>query len=237
MGTPWPGPFGRIALVTLALGVIVPPARAQLCAAAPSLKMNGWRAGVGGATAQNLRWLTATGAAGSRTSGIWGGAGVGFMRVQDLDRTALTASANLGLEAPLDTARSSGLCPFVRGGTQTGPRDIGGTGVNYSDFDLGVGLSVGRALTRWDDGMIATAIEASYLRTFYRYKGPAGTRSGYNDTKAVTVSLGVTTGRVLLRLSVAQPVFTDGAVISYGASLSLLGLPPIASQLSRTPAP
>lgn len=155
-----------------------------------------------------------------------GGAGVGLMRLQDLARNALTTSAIIGLEAPLDTARATGLCPVVTGGTQTGPRNIGGTGVDYSDLELGVGLSVGRALKQWTDGMVATAIEASYLRTFFRYRGPGGTRSGYTDTKAVTVTLGVATGRFLLRFSVAQPVFTDSAVISYGASLSIFGSPP-----------
>jgi hypothetical protein len=50
--------------------------------------------------------------------------------------------------------------------------------------------------------------------------------AGHSDTKAVTVTLGAAIGRVLVRFSVAQPVFTDGAVISYGLSLSLCGAPP-----------
>ncbi len=158
-------PLETMAVACLAFAIGARPASAQLCEAGPSLRTTGYRVGVGGATATNTRHVAVTGALGDRR-GLWSGAAVGLTRLTDIGRTAVTTSVSIGLEAPLDTAQKSGLCPFVDGGTQSGPNDILGTGVNYSDVELGLGLAVGRALKEWDGGMIAVALEGSYLHTF-----------------------------------------------------------------------
>lgn len=214
--------FGLIALLAvLSAGA----ARAQTCGAAPSLRTVGYRAGAGVGFGRNVRVFSMGGAAGLRDSPLYASASIGLMELKDLDRSALTTALNVGLEAPLDALRKSGLCPFVGAGTQTGPKNILNTGVNYSDVDVGAGLAVGREVRRWEGGMVAIAAEGLYQHVFYRYQSRTGWLTGNTDHTVVTFTLGVATGRVLFRATLSQPVDTADATPSFGFLISLLGSP------------
>jgi hypothetical protein len=211
---------GLPVLLTLLSASAMP---AQLCDAAPSLRSVRYRAGVSMGLARQLRVASLGGAAGLRDSPFYSTASVGLMALEDLDRSAFVTGLRIGFEAPLDTGRASGLCPFVLAGSQTGPRNILDTGIDYSDVELGVGLALGRELRHWDNGSLAIAVEGLYRGVFYRYASRTGRVTDATGQSTVTLTLGLTSGRVLVRASASQRIDVKLDIRSLSVGVSILG--------------
>jgi len=198
---------------------------AQTCGAAPSFKKFGYRAGAGAGFGQHVKLFSIVGAAGLRNSPLYSSASIGLIQYEGLDRSAFTTALSVGLEAPLDALRASGLCPFVSAGTQTGPKNIGNAGVDYSDVEIGAGLAIGREIQRWENGSLAIAVEGLYRRVFYRYESSTGRITDNEGQSALTLTLGVANGRVLLRISLSQPADLTLAPTSFSVGIAIMGSP------------
>jgi hypothetical protein len=215
----------RIGLTALLAALSASAARAQTCAGAPSLRTVGYRVGGGAGFGKNVRLLSLAGAGGLPGSPLYATASVGRLSLLSLDRTAITTGLSVAFEAPLDGARASGVCPFVSAGTQTGPKNIGNTGIDYSDVELGAGLAIGRELRRWDAGSISLALEGFYQGLFYRYRSSTGHVSDSHSQSALTLTLGVAMGRVLCRANLSQPADLTLSPTSFGVQIAIMGAP------------
>jgi hypothetical protein len=222
MRTSLPLQIGLLALLAALSASALP---AQTCGAAPSLKTVGYRAGAGAGFGRHMKLFSIVGAAGLRNSPLYASGSVGLVEYEGLDRSAFTTALSLGLEAPLDALRKSGLCPFVSAGTQTGPKNIQDTGVDYSDVEIGAGLTLGREIRRWENGSVAIAVEGLYRRVFYRYESSTGRVTDNDGQSVLTLTLGVASGRVLFRASLSQPADLNLKPTSFSFGMAIMGSP------------
>jgi hypothetical protein len=230
----------RIGLPILIVASSAPAVPAQTCDAAPSLRTVGYRAGASAGFGAHVTLMSISGGAALPNSPLYALGGVGLARYKGLERNALTTALRVGLEAPLDALHSSGLCAFATGGTQTGPKNILGTGVDYSDVELGAGLAVGRELRRWEGGSVAVALEGLYRGVFYRYRSGTGKVTDSEGQSAITLTLGVASGRVLLQATLSQPADLNLNPTSFAIGIAIMGSTrhgAAASQLRRLRAP
>ncbi len=196
---------------------------AQTCDAAPSLRTVGYRAGASAGFGAHVSVISISGAAALHDSPLYASGGVGVARYKGLERNALTTGLRVGLEAPLDPMHASGLCAFATAGTQTGPKNIGNTGIDYSDVEVGAGLAVGRELRRWENGSVAIALEGLYRGVFYRYQSGTGRITDSQGQSAITLTLGVASGRVLFQASLSQPADLNLNPTSFALGMAIMG--------------
>jgi hypothetical protein len=213
----------RIGLIAFLAALSARGTPAQVCGAAPSLRTVGYRAGASAGVGEGTKLVSIAGAAGLLNSPLYSSASIGLVEYQRLDRTAFTTALSVGLEAPLDRLHASGLCPLVSAGTQTGPKNLQNAGIDYSDVEIGAGLALGREIRRWENGLVAVALQGLYQHVFYRYESSTGRIAGNADQSLLTLTLGVAIGRVFLRANLSQPADLKLAPTSFSCGIAIMG--------------
>jgi hypothetical protein len=198
---------------------------AQTCVAAPSLRTTGYRAGVGGGLGHHEKVFSVRGATAVPGSPLYAAARIGILRRDDLGANAVTGALTVGLEAPVDETHRSGVCPFVGLGAQDGPHNIRNTGLDYKDLELSAGLAIGREIQHWESGSIAIALEGLYRRVFFRYDSATFWLTDNEGQSALTLTLSMATGRVLLQISLSQPANLNLSPTSFGFGIAVMGPP------------
>lgn len=129
-----------IAAVILA-ALTVTDSYAQTCEGRPSFEVAPFQLSARGAFNDDANSFLAGASYGGR--GVFGGVGVGVVSFDELDGSGLSLSAGAGYEASLDSKGLAYICPLASIGYLSGPKDIFGSGIDYSETDFAFGLTVG----------------------------------------------------------------------------------------------
>jgi len=115
------------------------------------------------------------------------------------------------------------LCPEIFVGLSSGPQDIGGTGINYSEKHFAIGADAGLVLIHKKGIDLIPTASFVIANAWYKLTAPTAADSNGFDTWEI-VSLGVGLGfnnQVTLVPAIAFPSGLPGAGAVYGVSFSI----------------
>src|SRR5207249_1299414 len=77
------------------------------------------------------------------STGAFGGLELGSIDIDAFSAASFTFGGEAGYQFPLNERRTAQLCPTAELGFARGPKDINGTGIDYSETDFSFGVAVG----------------------------------------------------------------------------------------------
>ena len=197
------------------------PAAAQLCAGLPPFAERPFQllvTAVFNNSAQSFAGGLAAGGAGP-----FGHIEVGITTIDIAEQESFYFGGGAGYQVPLNQRATAQLCPAAQLGFLRGPKDVGGSGLDYSETDVGVGLAA---------GFIATGSRHAQLvptaSLILSYANPTLTDASGNSSSdpqwfgILELGVGIMFGReISLKPSVVTPLGLKGGSTAFAATVAI----------------
>src|SRR5258706_2527314 len=196
------------------------PVRAQVCAGLPSFHDRPTQ--VGGDAAFNKNGRSFGGFLGFGGARMFGDLAVGTAHIDVYNASAFTVSVEAGYQIPLDKNGRFQLCPGAGVGLLMGPKNINGSGVDYSETAIRVGALLGGVAARTAQVDVVPAGLIEFVNAHDKLLGPF-TSTARSQSFGI-VGLGVRfvfSGHVSIRPAVSIPFGISGGSTSFGISLAV----------------
>ena len=204
------------------LGVLVGTARAgaQLCTGAPSFS-HPVQASVGALFSSDAKSLIVGLAVGSR--GVFGEGQLGTSYYDALNGSSFNVGAGVGYQLPLDGQERAQLCPMVGVAFVRGPRDIYGSGNDYSERDVQLGLAAGVVAVRSKGSQLVPTASIAYAHASGSLRNSFGVATTHPASFGIVgLGVGVEFSRQTSLLPVVSiPFGVRGAHTSYGITVAV----------------
>ena len=196
------------------------PAVAQLCGGAPSFAGGPFQLSVEALFNDNAKTFGGGLALGGR--GPFGQLTVGTTTYDNFNASSFNVGLGAGYQLRLDKAGTLNVCPVAGLGLVNGPKDINGSGLDYSETDLTAGLALGIVAARGKEVMLVPAASVAYASASGKLTDPLGgsTRASASFG-VVTLGVGFVFGqRVSLAPSLSIPFAVRNASTTFGVSVA-----------------
>ena len=145
------------------------------------------------------------------------------MATYNIGGDAWDYGAGVGLQLGRPQETKAQLCPQIFVGLSRGPKDLGGTGINYSEKHFAIGADAGFVLAHKKGVDLVPTASFYIANAWYKLTAPSARDSTGADTWEI-LSLGLGFGfnnQVTLAPSIAFPLSLPGAGRVYGVSFSI----------------
>ena len=197
------------------------PVVAQVCAGFPSFR--GRPIQIVGAAAFNDNSKTFGGGVGFGGAGAFGSLELGTAHIDAFDASAFVVGGSVGYQVPLDKKGAVQLCPGAGVEFAIGPKNINGTGVDYSETDISLGVSVGVVAARTAQVDVVPTGAIAFAHSDGKLKDASGNSVSNSESFGV-LGLGigfVFSYQVSIRPAVSIPFGVNGASTSFGVTLAV----------------
>ncbi len=220
--------------VCFALTISLPsPTSAQICGGYASLERTPFQVAGSAAFNNNAKLFAGSFTVGS--SGPLGNVAVGTTSYNNPGGSSLDLGALVGWQAALDPQKRFQMCPGVGLSYISGPNNINGSGVDYSETDFKAGVSAGLLFA--GAGTVQVIPTAAFYFVNASAKLSSGSVSVSNTNAFGVLAFGigfVFGGEITLQPSIQVPTGLTGAPTSYAIGLGInFGGGPKGKQLRR----
>ncbi len=178
---------------------------------------------IGGGAVFNKYSRSLGGAVSSGGDRAFGAFAVGTTHIDAYNASGFTVGLDAGYQIPLGKQGWVQLCPGAGVGLLSGPKNISGTGVDYSETDIRVGLIVGGVAARTAQVDVVPTGLIEFVNAHEKLQGASGTSTSRSQSLGV-VGLGlgfVFSNQVSIRPAVSIPFGISGASTSFGVWLAV----------------
>ncbi len=157
------------------------------------------------------------------SAGAFGQLELGTTHFDDFDASSVNFGGGAGYQVPLDKKGAAQLCPAAGVGFVSGPKDIGGSGIDYSETDVSIGIGVGIVATRTQQVQVVPTASIAFASANGKLKDASGSSISDSESFGI-VGLGVGfvfNQQVSVKPSVFIPFAVDGASTSFGVTLAV----------------
>jgi hypothetical protein len=196
------------------------PLGAQVCAGFPSFQ--GRPIQVQGMALFNNKSKAFGGSVGFGGAEEFGSLDLGTVRFDAYDASAFTVGGGVGYQLPLDTKGTVQMCPAVEVGFDVGPKNIRGTGFDYSETDISLGIGVGMVATRTEQVDVVPTGSIAFANAAGRLKDASGNTTSNSQSFGI-IGLGVGfvfSHQVSIKPEVSFPVGVSGGSTTFGVTLA-----------------
>lgn len=197
------------------------PVTAQLCAGLPSFQ--GRPIQLIGTALFNDNGKAFAGGVGFGGTGAFGNVALGSTHIDVYHASAFNVGGGAGYQVPLDRQGSVQLCPAAEVEFFLGPQNIQGTGVDYSETNISIGVGVGVIAARTEHADVVPTVFLDFANAHSKLKDALGNSTSNSQSFGI-VGLGigfVFSHRVSIRPSAAIPFGISGASTTFGVTLAL----------------
>ena len=207
----------RTLLLSLALSLMIGTrATAQTCVGMPSFANGQMQFAGGGTFADGADGFAGTFGYGA-PKGLYGKAGIGTTSYDGLNGSSFDFGVAGGYSIPLEMKRTAEVCPIASLTLGSGPKNIGGAGIDMSSRTFAFGASLGALVNKSSQVQILPngAFQFTNTRSTI-YNGTIST-SGSESYGLLTLGTGfVFHSRFSVNPSISIPMGLNGASTSFG---------------------
>lgn len=194
---------------------------AQVCGGFPSFQ--GRPIQIVGAAAFNDNSKMFGGGVGFGGAGAFGSLELSTTHIDAFDASAFGIGGGVGYQVRLDKRGTVQLCPAVGVEFAMGPKDIQGTGIDYSETDISLGVAVGVVAARTEQVDVVPTGSIAFANADGKLKDASGNSVSNSESFGV-VGLGigfVFSHQVSIKPAVSIPFGVDGASSTFGVTLAV----------------
>lgn len=156
-------------------------------------------------------------------SSAFGQLNLGAIDFDDFDESAFNVGGGAGYQVVLDQQRTFHLCPFAGVGFVMGPKNIAGSGIDYSETDFEAGIALAAIASRTSEVQVVPSASLAFANANAKLKDASG--SSVSDSESFGL-LGLGVGFVFSRQftfkpSVSIPFGLEGASTSFGVTVAV----------------
>jgi hypothetical protein len=213
----------RILLLSLTLpAILASAAAAQTCIGMPSFASGHMQVAGGGSFTDGANSFGATAGYGV-PAGLYGKLGLGTTSYDGLDGSSFDLGLSGGYQATMGQSHEYAVCPVASFSYGSGPKDIGGTGVDMSNRSFGFGVSAGKVLGRDPHLQYVPNVGIGFAYSKTRLEDSAGNSVDGSDSYGLaTLGVGfVFNSTVSVNPSLSFPVGLEGADPVFGLSAAI----------------
>lgn len=139
------------------------------------------------------------------------------------EQESFTFGGGVGYQVPLNQRATAQLCPTADVGFVRGPKDLAGSGLDYSEIDLGLGLAAGFIATRSREvQLVPTASFTLVYATPTLTDGRGNSSSDPQTFGVLQLSVAIIFGQeISLKPSAVTPIGLKGGSTGFAVTVAI----------------